>query len=369
MKFRRCMSAIYSSALVLGLTFLLYPQAQAANTKEAAPTAVLTPPATPVPTLSPVTETPNHLPQLTEGAATTPSATTEAVHPLLTDTLYAPSAGVADLVTAYINSYYKNDMETLTSLVTDASMLNPALIEANSAGVTKVTDLALYSKPGINGIFSVVYATYSLCYDSTQPTIPQFSEYYIKRNSDGSYSINTSPLSAETKKLMVQARTTDSLLEMMVSTLIRRYHNSCLTVDEQRLKQCVTDSDYLNMDYFASRFAYTEYFSDYRFVLRPGINEFDYIAYVTYKEKIVLIDTPAPCMECYYISLDPATGTPYIYLGITSLDTDAYCAAVTQSEPIQALAKETNQAMTEALLADDDLKDFYNRLAAHSSAQ
>lgn len=367
MKFRRYMSAIYSSALVLGLTLLLCPQAKTTSTKEKEPFPTTTPVSVPSPALPLLTGSPEPSPAPTEDISLTPTAAPEKVHPLFTDTLSDPIPKVAELVTSYINSYYKNDIEALTSLVTEPSMLSPALIQSNSSGVTQVTDLKLYSKPGIDGIFCVVYATYSLSYDNTRPPTPQFSEYHIKRNGIDTFLINTSPLSAETRASMAQARKTESVLHMAVSALIRCYNNACLTVDEQRLKQCVTDTDYLNLDYFASRFAYTEYFSDYNFLFYPGINEFDYIVYVTYKEKIVLIDTPAPCMECYYIRLDPSTGNPYIYLGITSLDTDAYCAAVTQSEPIQALAKETNQAMTEALLADDDLKDFYNRLSANSA--
>lgn len=368
MKFKRYMTAIYSSALVLGLTFLLYPQSRTASTKEAdpvGPTSALTPSATPVLTLPAATGTP----EPTGTTELTPSPAPERVHPIFTDHLDTPVSGAANLVTAYIESYYKNDIETLATLVTDASMLNPTLIASNSSGVTKVTDLKLYAKPGINGIFSVVYATYSLYYDNTQPSVPQFSEYYVMRKKDGTFLINTTPLSSELRAIMAQARTTDTLMEMAISSLIQRYYNACLAVDEPRLKQCVTDMDYLNLDYFSTRFAYTEYFSDYKFVIYPGINEFDYIVYVTYKEKIVLIDTPAPCMEYYYISLDPASSSPRIYLGVTSLDTDAYCAAITQSEAIQTLAKETNQAMTEALLADDDLKDFYNRLLANSPAK
>ena len=74
-------------------------------------------------------------------------------------------------------------------------------------------------------------------------------------------------------------------------------------------------------------------------------------------------------MESYYISLDPNTGIPSVYLGITSLDTDAYCAAVIQSDEIQALAKDTNTKMQEALLSDDDLKDFYQLLLSNGSSE
>ena len=165
-----------------------------------------------------------------------------------------------------------------------------------------------------------------------------------------------------------EARRSENVLELAISSLIRRYHAACLTVNEPLLKQCVTDSDYLNLDYIASRYSVTESFSDYDFLLYPGINEFDYIVFVTHKEKIVFSDTPAPCMESYYISLNPSTGIPSVYLGITALDTDAYCAAVIQSDEIQALAKETNEMMQEALLSDDDLKDFYQLLLSNSNS-
>lgn len=361
MKFRRTMSAICSSALVLGLTFLLYPQNRTANISG------------PVPTVTPsgdsmATPTPDVSVAPTQTATITPT-NAPFVHPLLTDDLTTPSAGVTDLVTAYINGYYKNDIETISSLVTEPSLLNENVIKKNTDGVTNVDDIKLYAKPGINGIFSVVYATYSLSYGNDALSMPQFSEYYIKRSDDGSYLIHIAALPTETREMMTNARESEPLLNLAISALIRRYNNACLIGDEQLLKQCVTDSDYLNMDYFESRFAYTEHFTDYEFIIHPGINEFDYIVYVTYNEKIVLIDTPAPCMECYYIYLDPSTNRPYIYLGITSLDTDAYCAAVTQREDIQALAAATDQAMTDALLSDDDLKDFYNRLTNNSSTQ
>lgn len=362
MKFKRTMSAICSSALVLGLTFLLYPQTPTANVSGSVPTVTPSSDST-------VSPAPEVSVAPTQAATITPTQV-PFVHPLLTDDLTVPSADVTDLVTAYINGYYKNDIETISSLVTEPSLLNPNVIKNNTDGVTEVENILLYEKPGIDDIFSVVYATYSLSYGNSALSIPQFSEYYIKRSDDDSYLIQISSLPTETQEIMADARISETLLNLAISSLIRRYNNACLTGDEQLLRQCVTDPDYLKgMDYYEARFAYTEYFSDYEFIIHPGINEIDYIVYVTYNEKIVLIDTPAPCIDSYYICLDKVTNKPSIYLGITSLDTDAYCAAVTQREDIQALAAKTDQAMTDALLSDDDLKDFYNRLTNNSSEQ
>lgn len=381
MKFRRCMSMIYSSALVLGLSFLFYPQIHKSSDNKDVVTSVTTPTAavTPAPTVTvPVASNITAPVSTKEPAATQePSGVPEPtvtpvpdskLPPILTNnSLTAPLSGVKDLVTSYVNAYYKNDFETVSSLVTDATMLNATLMESNSKNVTKIEDLQLYSKPGIDGVFSIVYATYSLYYSDLQLSVPYFSEYYIKRLSDGSYRIITTPISTKTRQAFLQARRSEAVVNLSVSSLIRRYHTACLAANEPLLAQCVTNSDYLDLEYITSRYSVTEAFTDYDFLLYPGINEFEYIVFVTHNEKIVFSNTPAPCIEYYYIDLDDSSGAPAIYLGITSLDTDAYCAAVTQEEEIQALAKEVDAKMQEALVADDDLKEFYQLLLSNSS--
>lgn len=375
MKFRRTMSVIYSSALVLGLSFLFYPQNKETSDNKDAVNAVTTPTTavTPTPTVTVPVASDVTAPVTTQAPSDTPEPTVTPapelnLPPILTDnTLTAPLSGVTELVTSYVNSYYKNDFETVSSLVTDTSMLNATLMENNSKNVTKVEDLQLYAKPGVDGVFSIVYATYSLYYSDLQISVPYFSEYYVKRLSDGSYRIITTPLSGKTRQAFYQARRSEAVLNLSVPALIKRYHAACLTANEPLLAQCVTDSDYLDLNYITSRYSVTESFTDYEFRLYPGINEFEYIVFVTHNEKIVFSNTPAPCMEYYCIDLEDSSGYPSIYLGITSLDTDAYCAAVIQGDEIQALAKEVNTKMQEALVADDDLKEFYQLLLSNSS--
>lgn len=371
MKFRRCMTAICSSALVLGLSFLLYPDTKATNVDELSPTAVITPTAVPGSTQPVSTPIANNSTQTLPNATPSPTeAVEDTLPPLLTgNTLTKPLSAITDLVTAYIDAYYSNDFETVSSLVTDAAFLNPSLIEKNAANIKEVTDIELYAKPGIDGVFSIVYATYSLYYNDLQLSVPQFSEYYIKRLSDGTYRIQTAPLSVETKQAFLKARQSEAVQKLAIASLIKRYHCACLAANEPLLTQCVTDADYLNLDYITSRYSVTESFSGYEFLLYPGINEFEYIVFVTHNEKIVFSETPAPCIESYYIDIDSASGLPLIYLGVTSLDTDAYCKALEQSDEIQALAAQVNQNMQDALLADDDLNEFYQRLRSNTSEQ
>lgn len=353
MKFKRTLYGICSSAVVLGLTLLFYPQKPAMDTSKTIATvtpSVVTSAA--ITTISP-----------TSAATKAPTPTPSFVHPLYTDALTTPGPELSKLVTTYIHSFFGNDIETLSSLVTDPSFLHPAAIEKNIAGVTAVEDIKLYAKPGINDIFYVVYATYTLFYEDTNVRIPQLSEYYVIRRDNGTYLLEITSLDSETQEIMANARKSETLMNFAISALIQRYYNACLLGDMQMLSRCVTDPAFLREEaYYQARYAYTEAFSDYNFVIHPGINEFDFIVYVTYKEKIVLIDTPAPSIDSYYISLDPVTNRPSIFLGVTSLDTDAYCKTIMQQDDVQALVEKTKQEMADALLADDDLKDFYNRL-------
>ena len=378
MKFKRYIAAFCSSALVFGLSFLLFPQTNAAKIStitDSSPSIT-----TPVPTATlapdtsedvspeaPVTTTPDQSVSL---ATSTPApVTTQApsnLELLTDDILDTPDVAIKDLVINYINAYYKNDYTTASSLVTHPDSLDASLMEKAAKNISKVDSIELYSNPGINSIHSIIYVSFSLYYNDIQMYVPQFSEYYIVKQSDGSFRIHNTVLSLEENEVFLQARKTDVVQRIAISSLIRRYHTACLVVNEPLLKQCVTDIDYLNFNFISSRYSVTEGFTDYNFVFYPGINEFDYIIFVTHKEKIVLSDTPAPCMEYYFVDVSDMSGRPFVYLGITSLDTDAYCAAVIQSEEIQELAKQVDLDMQEVLRNDVDLKDFYQLLVSNS---
>ena len=371
MKFKRYILAFCSSVLVFGLSFFLFPHEKPAVTTDTPPTATVAPTATPVPTV-PVTDskaTSTPVPTATpspEPVATAPPAKKLPVG-LTDDELSVPVSGVSELVTSYIRAYYSNDADTVSSLVLDASLVDTDLMEKDSENIRTVENIELYKNPGVDGIYNIVYASYSLYYKDLQLYVPQFSEYYVKRLPDGSFRIYNLPLSEETATVFTQARQTEVVQKLAISSLICRYHAACLVVSEPLLEQCVTDADYLNIPYLSSRYSVTENITDYDFLLYPGINEFDYIVFVTHREKIVFSETPAPCMEYYYVDVDDLSGLPRIYLGITSLDTDAYCAAVIQNEEIQELAKQTNLDMQEALRTDDDLQDFYQLLVSNAS--
>lgn len=376
MRHKRFIAFIYSSALVLGLSFLLYPQMTDFH-KLTASSENVTPeiPATPTlaPTLSPTDEPENPTAALKPTATPSPTATPKPELKLPTllvaNELLTPLPGARSTVTAYIEAYYKNDFETLSTLVTDASLLNRELIEKNTANIKKADDIKLYAKPGVNGIFSIIYATYSVYYEDIPIPLPQYSEYYVKRSADGSFKIETVPLSSETRQAFQIARQTEVVRDLYIPTLIKRYHNACLTVNESVLNGCVTNTDYLNFEYLASRYSVTEGFSDYEFYVYPGLNEFDYVVFVTYNEKIVFSDTPAPCFDYFCIDINDYSGFPAIFQGEISTETEAYLTSLVNLDAIQELYATTLKKMEQALLADDDLNDFYELMNSGSDSQ
>ncbi|MBR2409750.1 MAG: hypothetical protein IKB07_12455 [Lachnospiraceae bacterium] len=380
MKFRRYITAICSSALVLGLSFLFYPGIVKKTTTSYTPTPELTSTVTPeptntpkptVPTQTPVTNVATKEPTPSPIPTSAPTSKPEPTLPpsLVENRLLKPGYDESDTVTAYINAYYSNDFDTLSTLVTDPALLNQDTIKQDCEKGSKVKDIQLYSKMGTDGVFSVIYATYSLYNNDLQLYIPQFKEYYITRLPDGTKLIRTEPLTEKASEAFLQARRSEAVQALAVPALIQQYHCACLYADETRFKHCVSNTEYLPMEYITSRYSVTEAFENYDFLLYPGINEVDYIVFVTHAEKIIFSETPAPCMESYFISLDSDTGLPAIYLGITSLDTDAYYAALIKNEVIQELAQQTNKKMQDALLSDDDLEDFYNLMRSSSDTQ
>jgi len=377
MRHKRFMAIIYSSALVLGLSFLLYPQMSsfykpATSTELATPGPVQTPTGTPTPELTPTeqpgTPTATLQPTATPEPTATPKPEVKLPTLLVANELLTPLPGAQSTVTAYIEAYYKNDFDTLSTLVTDASLLNKELIEKNTANIKKADNIKLYAKPGINGIFSIIYATYSVYYEGIPTPLPQYSEYYVKRSDDGTFKIETVPLSSETRQAFQIARQTEVVRDLYIPTLIQRYHNACLTLNETVLNGCVTDTDYLNLTYLASRYSVTESFSDYEFYVYPGINEFDYVVYVTYNEKIVFSDTPAPCVDFFCIDINDYSGFPLIYQGEIIAATEAYLDTIKYSETMQNRLAEIEKKMQQAILADDDLYDFYMLMNSGSAS-
>lgn len=357
MKFRKSIAGIYGAALAAGLTLLIGPHFLPASGHTPAPTVV--------PTQAP-DSTNDTTPFPTEAANPNLAAPapTEAPNLLLMDTLTpVTDDSITEIISSYLNAYYSNEQVALSTLVTDASMLNTARMEADADGVSGISDLTLYSRAGYREVEQVIYTSYTVNYSDSRSSLPVFNEFYLVKANAGRYMIFNGILTPATEDALMLARKTNTVMKLAVSSLLSRYYNACLEGNEDLLKKCVKNPSFLNLDYLESRYHYTEGFGNFTVTLFPGINEVDYIVITTYDEKLVLIDTPAPCIEFYYIHLDPYNGSPYIYLGVTSPDTEAFTEAVIQNPIVQELAEKTNKAMEEALLKDDDLKSFYQRLS------
>lgn len=363
MKFKKNIASLYGAVFVFGVSMLLSPQFPKSLRKpKPQPTAGIgnVSATLPTPTMS-LKEF-----EILSGENYYVPTPTPLPPVVFQDILYDLSEPASvEFITGYLNAYYSGDTKKLADFVTDETLMPLDDISTASDGVTEISDLRFYSKPGMDSIDLVIYATFELHYKTAGATLPCMEEIYLRRLPDGGYRVITDTLSEKTISDLARARKTPKVMQLAVRNLIARYQIACLNADEVLAKSCISNQVYLDMDLLNSRYAYTVGFSDVTVTLfeaNEGNEEIDYVAFSGYNEKIVLIDTPAPCLESYFIKVDPFSGKPYIFVGETGVDTDAFYASLIARDEVQALAEKANAAMEEALLKDRDLKDFYERL-------
>lgn len=108
----------------------------------------------------------------------------------------------------------------------------------------------------------------------------------------------------------------------------------------------------------------TEYIKNYHNVkcyTKNGINEIDFIVYVTYDIELAVIDTYSPSIDEFYVVLDE-NNKPLLYFGDISEETEKYFLETRNSGDVTALLSEIDTQLAEAIASDSALKEFYDKL-------
>lgn len=97
----------------------------------------------------------------------------------------------------------------------------------------------------------------------------------------------------------------------------------------------------------------------------PGLEEGDYVVYARYDIKFRQADTLAPSMIMGYVKT-AADGICYL-VAETSMEQSAYMERANETEAVQAMQKEVNQKLSQALNADENLLAVYHMLMDEKS--
>lgn len=105
---------------------------------------------------------------------------------------------------------------------------------------------------------------------------------------------------------------------------------------------------------------YYQYFENLTCSTVPGLTEDALVIYARYDVKFRQADTMAPSMSAFYAKKGP-DGFWYLAASVSSEELD-YMAAVNSSEAVQAVTREVNSALREALESDANLLAAYYEL-------
>ncbi len=353
MRIKRTKNLLYicSAVMVLGLALISFdapgpakqtgtvptaaPSKAPDNTSTPTPTPTVIPTSTPTPTPTP-TSTPTPTPTPTPSLAQL-NAAIEIQH-ADEDT----GAGITTVITDYLTDYYSNeDMQ-----------------------VKEIKNITCYYKPGLANIDYFVYVSYDILYEGSNVPVPTLDEYLIATDGD-TVSVLTSSDDADVQEALLLSRASKSVSELYIKELIRRYMNAKLAVDEPLLASLVTDPSYLNLENIRKTTEYIEEYRDLSYLIYScpdTLQEFDYIVFLASGSKIIHIDTPAPGIDEYLISLDK-NNYPQIFLGVTSAESDNYRMELRKSEEYNTFYEtKVYNPLVEAMLSDSNLQSFIERL-------
>ncbi len=359
MKIKRTKNLLYifSSVMVLGLALLSFDTAKpvGSSTRFPSPTQspeqTLTPSpgptqasghtAAPVPTDTP-TPTPTSTPTPTLSPTPTPSlGQLNAAIPIVpaTDDI---GNGITTVITDYLKEYYSNE-----------DLL-----------VKEINNITCYYKEGLADINYFAYVSYDISYEGSNVPIPTFEEYLVRIEGDV-VTVLTESENADVNEALLLSRASDSVSELYMKELLRRYMNAKLAVDEPLLASMVTDAQYLNMENIRKKTEYIEEYRNLRYLIYKApeeVTEFDYLVFLADDSKIVNISTLAAGMEEFMITLDD-NNYPLIFFGVTSETTDTYRSNIRMREDYQTfLETEVTTPLVNAILSDPDLLEFIERI-------
>ncbi|MBP3568879.1 MAG: hypothetical protein J6K04_06905 [Lachnospiraceae bacterium] len=362
MRIRRLKSLLYifSSIMFLGLALVSFdtmgPGQQTLNQQSPTPvpnsnTSKNNTP-TPAPTQNPkhtATPTPNPTSTPTPSPSPTPTPSLAqlnaaiAIQPATDDI----GTGLTTVVTEHLNDYYSNE----------------------DLQVKEINNITCYYKEGLADVSYFVYVTYDITYNGSNVPIPAIQEYCVTIGGEAVL-VTTDPQQEDVKEALYLSRASESVSQLYIQELIRRYMNAKLACDEALLSSMVTDPSFINIKNIESQTQYIEEYKNLDFIIHSApdtITEFDYIVYLTHDVKIINIATLAPGMDEFVITLNEQN-YPLIFLGYTSTEAEAARVASREQSDYQAAFQEVVDRMTEAMLQDPDLLEFIERINSATGA-
>ncbi|MDF2609576.1 MAG: hypothetical protein K0R92_1050 [Lachnospiraceae bacterium] len=146
-----------------------------------------------------------------------------------------------------------------------------------------------------------------------------------------------------------------------INTLITKYLSAKISGKAEDFKTLVNDSKLLDIEDIQRKTKYIEAYENVKSYVVEGPTEDSYIVYAYHEVKFSGIDTLAPAMNEFYVTLSQE-GKPQIYLGEIDSETAEYLNGVRNSVEVMDVIYNVNDALEKAVKEDVALAEFYLKL-------
>lgn len=151
-----------------------------------------------------------------------------------------------------------------------------------------------------------------------------------------------------------------------INKVVKEFYEAKLTCSEEDFIPIVTNANQIDMERLQRKIEYVNSYQNINCYTKKGINEIDYVVYVSYDLELATIDTYAPSIDELRITY--VDGSPKVYLGTISEETSNYLKKLRTSEDVEVLVSDVVTRLDEACASDENLNEFYQNIQK-SSAQ
>lgn len=191
-------------------------------------------------------------------------------------------------------------------------------------------------------------------------------------NSSGDEDNSSSTLTAPTVTVTVAPTATptpsnDLLLNKFadINEVVAAFYNAKLTCSEEDFAPILMNADQLDMDRLQRKIEYVKSYQNINCYTKEGINEIDYVVFVSYDLELTTIETYAPSIDELRITY--VDGKPRIYMGDISEETSNYLKELRSGEDVQVLVSDVISRLEEACAIDENLNEFYQNIKNSTS--
>lgn len=146
-----------------------------------------------------------------------------------------------------------------------------------------------------------------------------------------------------------------------INQLISNYFTAKKTVDVDALSGLVSDSNWIETEKFIKMAEYVEDYENLKCYVIKSEEDEAWRVYVKYDMKLKNIDTLAPCLSAFYVTMT-SDGKYIIFLSALDTAQEDFILAADNNENIIKLKEQVVSELQTAIDKDSVLKQFYQNI-------